>query len=150
MTKRRIITMDEHYSQLRPTQSPWTLSSSPAKSIFCAHRNRQTYWTSTSPSAAASGPVQPAEPLGRGLIQQRQDAFARLRRVLRLSVPLTHLVETREPPVAIAHGPLRYGAGGAPDRPSVQSPSSPCRLPPKARSAPQVTPPILACYTPTH
>src|SRR4029077_223739 len=39
-----------------------------ARSILWLRRNRQTYWTSTSPSASASrGPVQRANPCGVGL-----------------------------------------------------------------------------------
>src|ERR1035437_2256355 len=39
-----------------------------ARSILWLRRNRQTYWTSTSPSAPASrGPVQRANPSGGGL-----------------------------------------------------------------------------------
>src|SRR5215218_8998672 len=39
----------------------------PERSTFWARKKRQTYWTSTSPSAAASnGPVQRAWPLGGG------------------------------------------------------------------------------------
>src|SRR5439155_22743586 len=39
-----------------------------ARSILWLRRNRQTYWTSTSPSASASrGPVQRANPCGGGL-----------------------------------------------------------------------------------
>src|SRR6266852_5017042 len=39
-----------------------------ARSILWLRRNRQTYWTSTSPSASASrGPVQRAKPSGGGL-----------------------------------------------------------------------------------
>ena len=57
----------------------------------------------------------------RRLIQQRQDAFARCRCVLRLSAPVTGLVEARKSLLGIAHTPLRGRAGRAPDRPSNRS-----------------------------
>jgi hypothetical protein len=82
-----------------------------------------------------SGPAGVA--LGRPLVQQRQDPFTRLRRVLRLGAPLTRLVETREPPFRIAHAPLGSRTGRAsdfpPDRPAGHPAGrrqhDPCPLP---------------------
>jgi len=51
--------------------------------------------------------------VGRPLIQQRQDAFVRLRRILRLGAPIARLVETRTPLLGIANPPLRDRAGRA-------------------------------------
>jgi hypothetical protein len=81
--------------------------------------------------------------LGRHLIQQRQDAFVRLRRILRLGAPIARFVETRKPLLGIADPPLRDRTDGAsncasnrPTRYAVRSqkhdPSPQPQTPPRA------------------
>src|SRR5260370_3724625 len=63
----------------------WEQDLRAARSILWVRRNRQTYWTSTSPSASASrGPVQRANPCGGRLIQQLQNPLVGRLRINRL------------------------------------------------------------------
>ena len=56
--------------------------------------------------------------LGLRLVQQRQNAFARFRRVFRLSTSVARFVQTAKPLFGIAHAPLRCRAGRAANSPS--------------------------------
>src|SRR4030081_454052 len=78
------------------------------RSILWLRRNRQTNWTSTSPSASASrGPVQRANPCGGRLIQQLQNPLVGGLRINRLLAgprlvlqPLKAMVGIAMPPTA--------------------------------------------------
>jgi hypothetical protein len=88
----------------------------PPRSTFCARRKRQTYWTSTSPSAqpatvpsSVHNPRVGIHPTALGC------AYIFVSAVYFLSAPLARLIETRKPLLCIAHAPLRCRTGRASD-----------------------------------
>ena len=100
-------------------------------SIFYARRKHEILHIHISEPLSQQRSRPTSRTLGRWLIRRRQDAFARLRRVLRLSAPIARLIETREPLSRhSAHAtsiPCRSYS-----QPCVQSLGSPC--PPPGRT----------------
>src|ERR1700751_5040851 len=77
-----------------------------ARSILWLRRNRQTYWTSTSPSASASrGPGPACKPFRGWLVQQLQNPLVGRLRIDRLLARPQLVLQTFKAMVGIAMAP---------------------------------------------
>src|SRR5436190_14503640 len=87
-----------------------------ARSILWARRKRQTYCTSTSPSALAISGCRPARmACRRPLLELPQNAPVGRLRVIGDRAPVPRLVETRKPLLGVANPPLRRRSRRAAD-----------------------------------